>query len=111
MKRSNVAALVAHYDKEAIVVPQIGGVCRGRASIEKLFTSWLSSARIREFEAVTEDLRILDEVAFEVGTYRMVIEDAGSDPVSDEGQFLILYERKSNGTWLISRDMSSSSKR
>jgi ketosteroid isomerase-like protein len=111
MRRGDVAALVAHYDEEAIVVPQISGVCRGRASIEKLFTNWLSSARVREFEVETEDLRILDGTAFEVGTYRMLLEDPGSGAVRDEGKFLIVYERKSDGSWLISRDMSSSSQR
>ncbi len=110
MRRGDVAALVAHYDEEAIIVPQTSGVCRGRTSIEKLFRSWLSSTTIREFEAETEDLRVVDDVAFEVGSYRMVIEDAASGRVSDEGKFLIVYERKPDGAWLIFRDMSSSSR-
>jgi ketosteroid isomerase-like protein len=110
MRRSDVAGLIAHYDEGAIVVPQTTGLCRGRASIEKLFTSWLASARVREFDAETEDLRILDDVALEVGTYRMVVEEAGSGTVRDDGKFLIVYEHKSDGSWLITRDMSSSSK-
>jgi ketosteroid isomerase-like protein len=111
MRRGDVAALVAHYDEEAIVVPQTSGVCRGRASIKKLFTRWLSSARVRKFEAKTEDLRILEDSAFEVGTYRILLGDTGSGPVRDEGKFLIVYEQKPDGSWLISRDMSSSNTR
>jgi ketosteroid isomerase-like protein len=111
MRRGDAAALAARYDDGAIVVPQTSGVCRGRASIQKLFRSWLSSARIREFVTETKDLRILGEAAFEVGTYRMVIEDRRTGIIRDEGKFLIVYERQSNGTWLISRDMSSSTRR
>ncbi len=111
MRRNDVTALVGHYEEEAIVVPQNAGVCRGRAAIRKLFASWLSAATVREFDVDSEDLRIVGDAAFAVGTYRMVIEDAGSGPVRDEGKFLIVYERKSNGTWLIARDMSISSKR
>jgi uncharacterized protein (TIGR02246 family) len=111
MRRSDVAGLVAHYDEEAIVVPQTSDLCRGIGAIEKLFASWLTSSRIREFAVETEDLRILDDVAIEVGTYRMVLEETGSARVNDEGKFLIVYVRKPDGTWRISRDISSSSKR
>jgi uncharacterized protein (TIGR02246 family) len=111
MRRSDAAALAAHYGEDAIVIPQVSGVCRGRASIAKLFSSWLSSATVREFETATDDLRVIDNAAFEVGTYRMVVDAAGSDPVTDEGKFLIVYERSSNGGWLISRDMSCSNRR
>jgi ketosteroid isomerase-like protein len=106
-----VAGLAACYDEKAIVVPQFSGVRRGRASIERLFRSWLSSSRVREFVVETEDLRILADVAVTLGTYRMIVDRAGNRPVSDQGQYLIVYERKSDGSWLISRDMSSSSRR
>ena len=76
MRRNDVTALVGHYEEEAIVVPQNSGVCRGRAAIRKLFASWLSAATVREFDVDSEDLRIVGDAAFAVGTYRMVIEDA-----------------------------------
>lgn len=111
MKRGDVPDLVACYGEEAIVVPQNSDVCQGRTSVERLFNSWLSSTTVREFEVQTKDLRVVGDSAYEVGTYRMVCEEAGSGPVSDQGKFLIVYERDDDGKWLITRDMSSSDRR
>lgn len=111
MKRGDVAGLVACYGEGAIIVPQNGEVCRGRTSVERLFTTWLSSFAVREFEVETLDLRVLDDSAYAVGTYRMVGEDGGSRAIRDDGKFLIVYERGLDGRWLIARDMSCSERR
>jgi uncharacterized protein (TIGR02246 family) len=110
MKRSDPVALAAHYTPDAILVPQKSEIIRGRASIQPFLRRWLSSTKVREFEVATEDLRVLGDAAYAVGTYRMACDDAGSGTVRDEGKFLIVYERSPDGKWQIVRDISSSSR-
>ena len=110
MRRGDATALADCYDEAAVVVPQTGKICRGRASIRRLFSRWLATTAVREFEVETEDLRVLDGAAVEVGRYRMVVSVGGSDPVSDDGKFLVVYARAVDGTWRIVRDMSSSNR-
>lgn len=110
MRRGDAAALASLYAHDAIVVPQISKICRGRASVEKLFRGWLTSTQVRKFEATTEDLRIIEDTAYAVGTYRMTCEDASGGRLSDEGKFLMVYERGPKGEWQITRDMSNSNR-
>lgn len=111
MRRGDAGALGSLYALDAIVVPQFSKVVRGRASIEKLFRDWLSSTGIRKFGVTTENIRIIDNTAYAVGTYRMVCEGARGGRLRDEGKYLMIYQRGRNGKWQIARDMSSSSRR
>jgi ketosteroid isomerase-like protein len=111
MRKSDGVGLARHYAKNAIVIPQRPGICRGRGSIQKAFVGWLTSAKIREFDVTTWDVRVLGETAYAVGRYRLVTEDSRGSVVRDRGRFLIVYERTRQGDWLISRDMSTSDRR
>jgi uncharacterized protein (TIGR02246 family) len=110
MKRGDFTALAALYAEDAIVVPQTSEIRRGSTAIRKFFRNWLSSTKVREFEVTTEDLRLDGNTAYTVGTYRMSCEDASGERISDEGKYLIVYERGPNGEWRIARDMSSSNR-
>ncbi|MGB6501231.1 MAG: DUF4440 domain-containing protein [Thermoplasmata archaeon] len=108
LKQSDVQALTDQYTHNAILLPQNAGIIRGKAAINRFFRDWLTSTKIREIEITTTDVRIVGDTAYEVGTYRMVFEEAGSAPVRDEGKFFVVRERGPEGKWLISYDMSGS---
>jgi uncharacterized protein (TIGR02246 family) len=111
LKRGDFEALTAQYAEDAVLLPQNAGILRGRAAIANFFRTWMTSTTIQEIEILTENIRVVGETAYEVGTYRMVFQDVGSPPARDEGKFLVVRERGPDGKWLISYDMSGSNQK
>jgi uncharacterized protein (TIGR02246 family) len=110
MKQGDSSQLASHFKDGGVLLPEQGPAVRGRRAIEQWFQSWLPSAKVTEFEVVSEDFDVVQNVAFEVGRHRMVIQFGEAEPFEDEGKFLMVYEKASDGKWLISKDMFSSSR-
>jgi ketosteroid isomerase-like protein len=110
MKRGDSTRLASHFAEAGVLLPERAPAVRGRPAIERWFQSWLPSAKVTEFEVVSEELHVIQNVAVEVGRHRMVIQFGEADPVEDEGKFLMVYEKGVDGEWLISKDMFSSNR-
>lgn len=108
MMKGDAAELASHFTGNGILLPENSSALRGREAIEGWFLSWLPSTKVREFEVFIEEVTLVGETAYEVGRHRMVLQSGNRPPVTINGKFLMVYERGSDGTWRISRDMFNS---
>jgi uncharacterized protein (TIGR02246 family) len=105
MKRSDVMALASHFAEDAILLPQSSDMQRGRDAIQKWLASWLPTTTFQVFEATTLQVTVVGDTAYEVGTYQMKFTPHGSPPISDIGQYLMVWKHAPDGQWRILRDM------
>ena len=105
MKRGDASALASHFTEDAILLPQNADMQRGRAAIENWFSTWLPMTTIYEFEVTTDNVIVVENTAYEVGTYRMKLAAQGAEPTSNQGKHLMVWKREGDGQWRILRDM------
>ncbi|MGI0128800.1 MAG: YybH family protein [Thermoplasmata archaeon] len=107
---SPAVQVASHFTDDSIFLPQNSGMQRGRVAIQQWFRSWLPSTTVEDFVIHTEDLEVVGNTAYEVGTHRMTMRFRGGKSITDEGKFLMVYQRGPDGRWRISRDMYNSSR-
>jgi len=109
VKRGDMTALGTHFTEDAIFLPPHADMQRSRATIEQWFGSWLPSIPVQDFEIKTADITVVGATAYEVGTYQMTLAPAGARPISDQGKYLMVWQRGVDGRWRILRDMFNTS--
>lgn len=100
-------AMMNLYTEDAILMPPGGPSVAGRTAIREFLAA---------FPKVTEmsfDLNEVDgrsDLAYVRGSYRMTIEIPGAPgPVVDEGKFIEIRRKQTDGRWLIAADIFNSS--
>jgi len=80
---------------------------RGNQQIADFFSS--SPITISEFKVSSEDLRVNGRSATNRGIYRLTFTMPGvTTPITDEGKYLWVLRRSSDGKWRIAIDMFNS---
>jgi uncharacterized protein (TIGR02246 family) len=99
------ADAAAIYAEDAIVLPPESDVIKGRAAIQEFFGGW-AAYKPTDFKLATVDVEIHDDIAIERGTYSMKITPPGATaPLEDNGKFMVVWKRQSDGSWQVYRDM------
>ena len=61
------------------------------------------------FALSVEELRVVGDWAFERGGYTITLTPkVGGEAIQDVGKYITIYERRPDGSWLISRDIWNS---
>lgn len=105
LEAGDASAASSAYAEGATLVAPSAGLLRGRTEIEAFWGAGIS-AGISEavFESVAFERR--DGVAYEVGRYRLRLED--DDGVAyDHGSYMAVHERQSDGSWQWGAQMLS----
>jgi ketosteroid isomerase-like protein len=85
-------------------------ICSGDGdAIQKWFASWLPTITFQAFEATTVQVTVVEDTAYEVGTYQMKFTPHGSPAISDTGKYLMVWKHAPDGHWRILRDMYNTS--
>src|SRR5262249_45816963 len=80
----------------------------GRESIRGWTRAFMEPFRV-EFALSADEVQIVGDWAFARGRYRVALHPkAGGHTVRDEGKYITLYERQSDGQWGIARDIWNS---
>lgn len=97
-------ALYALYTEDCVIMPpnqpEVVGRAAARASAE-------ASPRITEAVLLIDEIDGYGDLAFVRGTYSMTMMIEGQ-PVQDEGKYIEVRRKQTNGSWLISRDIFNS---
>jgi len=105
MKRGDVTALASHFTQDAVLLPENSDMQRGRDAIQRWFASWLPTTTVQAFEVTSMEVTVAGSTAYEVGTYRMTLTPQGSPPITNQGKYLMVWKRATDGHWYILRDM------
>lgn len=110
-RAANADEIARLYADDALVLyPNQPGVS-GRAAIHAYFTAFFTEFTQAEFELTSAEMEVAGSWAFDRGTYRWKgVPRAGGDPIEDQGKYLVILQRQTDGSWKVFRDMDNSDK-
>ena len=105
----NLDGLVSVYASDAALLPPNLPPQKGRNAIRSFWGGFLNAYTVR-FELSSDTIEGRGDLAYNVGQYRFTaVPKAKADPgVADEGKFLEVLKRQSDGSWKYVVDMYSS---
>jgi uncharacterized protein (TIGR02246 family) len=102
-------AWVAEFTDDGVQMPPNAPANIGKEAITAWSQGFLSHFRV-QFALDVDEVRILDEWAFERGDYSIALDpSAGGSSLKDTGKYITLYKREPSGTWRMARDIWNSS--
>ena len=103
--RGDAAAIAAQYTEDAIIMGPGAPAATGRAVIQ---------AGVAEMPAILEprltvaEVEVLGTTAIERGTFHMKFAMPGQAPLTDDGKYIVVWKRGSDGTWRRHREIFNS---
>ena len=102
-------AWVAQFTDDGVQMPPNTPANVGRSRIESWSKEFMDLFRL-EFTLSVDEVRVLDEWAFERRTYTIGLNPkSGGPPMQDAGKYITIYQRKSGDGWRMARDIWNSS--
>lgn len=104
----DAAALVsAFYAADAKLLPPNAPLISGTGPIRDFWQGLLDAGAVD----VSLDTTLVDmsgELAYGVGQYSFTLPSASGGRTRDQGKYLVVYRRQTDGSWKVSADMFSS---
>ncbi|WOJ97100.1 serine hydrolase [Congregibacter brevis] len=106
-KAQDIPALLALHTDDVVFMSshreRVVGIAKLEASLEEELSLGESSIRL-----TTEEVTHSGEFALEVGRYELSLGADSEEPISDAGDYLVLWRQNAEGLWRIYRDITSS---
>ena len=102
--RGDAAGMAAVYTEDAEILPPNNNIVSGRPAIQTFWQSALNTG-LRAAELKTVELEGSDDLAYEIGTYKLTAEE---NQVADRGKYIVVWKLK-GGEWKWHRDIYNSS--
>jgi ketosteroid isomerase-like protein len=105
--KGDAADIVACYTQDAKLFPPHRQIITGAQGIKAFWQGEMNlGIKARELETLAVELR--EDLAVEVGAYRMTIESASGDAVTDTGKYLVVW-KKEGERWKMHLDIWNTS--
>jgi uncharacterized protein (TIGR02246 family) len=101
------AAAELFADDAVLMLPGVPQI-HGKAAIEQALAGFFGAVRYRSIVANVQEVQFFGDYALEMGTTVMTY-DVGGQTVTDNGKYLVAWQRQPGGEWKIHRDVSNSS--
>jgi uncharacterized protein (TIGR02246 family) len=102
----DAGAMAAVFTEDGEVIPEgKKGFVSGRAAIEAYQASRLGALRYLDAVLTTVRLGVSGDVAWEIGTSRVTVQQGESAPVTLTGRYLAVWRRDRDGRWRIRADL------
>jgi ketosteroid isomerase-like protein len=103
MRQADWERVAGAFSEEAVRIPPNEEPHQGRQAIE----SWLRGIEeLNSYELVRDQIDGADGMAYVRGRYAITLRPVGAPvPISDEGDFLEVWQRGRDGTWSIAEAM------
>jgi uncharacterized protein (TIGR02246 family) len=89
------------YTEDGILLPPNAPVVQGRAAIRKFFDGF---PKITAFKQSVVETEGDGDPTYVRGTYEMTMIPPGAkEPLKDTGKVLAIWQKQSDGSWLVSR--------
>jgi uncharacterized protein (TIGR02246 family) len=102
--RGDAAAIAALYTEDAIVFPPGSDMVKGRQAITEFWGATKESG-VTSVTLSTVDVGESGDLAYEVGTAVLTIEQDGQGPVEAAAKYVVVWKRQSDGSWQLHRDI------
>lgn len=101
--------LAALFTEDALVMPNRGQNIPGREAIEALFEMILRGMTVMKYELVVEELEVFGSTTYERGIFDYLAVTASQDTTADQGRYIMIRKKSSDGVWLIHRWLENKS--
>ena len=100
----DAAGMAALYTSDAIFMPNNGPRAVGREAIEAAAASFFTGPKLT-FKLETDSVKLNGHLANEVGRWTMIVTPEEGEPMSSNGDYLVVWKKQKNGDWLLHIDI------
>jgi len=104
LARGDAAAAAAVYAEGAVLLPPTGELIRGRKAIESFWRSGIEIG-VRSIELQRLEHSEADQLLYELGRYRMLVQRVEREPKLERGAYVLLHRQEPDGSWRRAVDM------
>jgi uncharacterized protein (TIGR02246 family) len=105
----DAARISGLYTDDAIVMYPDQPPISGRAAISEYFKGFFTDFEALDFQLASSEIVVAGDFAYDRGTYRWKAKPKkGGAPLDDDGKYLVILRRESDGRWRVARDMVNS---
>jgi uncharacterized protein (TIGR02246 family) len=109
--KSGLADRVATiYTNDAVAMYPNQPTISGNAAIRDYFQHLFAQFAPGNFEIMSDEVIIASNWAIDRGRYKLTLTPrAGGPAINDEGKYLVVYQRQTDGSYKVARDIDNSS--
>ena len=100
----------AENSADAMVLFPNFPLARGHSGINQLNAGLFATFTVTDASFKTIDLILAGDYAIETGTYEVTMGPKTGSPIADVGKFVAAWQKQSDGSWKMVRDVSNSDK-
>ena len=105
----DVEKVIAYYADDAVVMPPNIPTLAGKEAIRDLWRSMLESPLFSGgWKATKVEVAQSGDLAYLSGNYEFKEQDAGGNPITDKGKYLVVWRKQSDGNWKCVANMFNS---
>jgi len=103
--KADASLIASLFANDGVMLGRNGKLFKGPAQIlDRMKTVLEGAGKGAKATVTTVDLWLDGETAYETGTYTYKFQDNGK-PVNDEGRYITIWKRQSDGSWKMASDM------
>jgi len=104
--RGDAAAVARWYTSDATLLPPDHQLMKGRDAIETFWQGAMNMG-VREAALETLEVEVRDDLAYEVGRFRMTVEPQGGEAAKIAGKYVVVWKLE-GGSWRMHVDIWNS---
>jgi uncharacterized protein (TIGR02246 family) len=109
MNAGDAQGCAAQFTADGVQMPPNAPANIGGPKIVLWSQAFFDQFRV-QFALAVDEVRVMDEWAFESGTYTLSLSaKAGGGPMQDIGKYITVYQRRPGNAWQMARDIWNSS--
>ena len=103
MMNDNYEAILAQYADDVISLPSYQKMVKGKSELKKqMEMDENDNYKMTDFNLTTTEVFSSGDYAYEIGRYELSMKMAeGDESWNDNGKYLTVWEKQSNGDWLV----------
>ncbi len=104
----DVEGAVSYYSDDASLLAPNAPIASDKQSIHAAWTGLLTPDTSLSWQASKVEVARSGDLAYLIGTYQLITKDAHGKPISDNGKFVEVWKKQSDGKWKVVADIFNS---
>jgi ketosteroid isomerase-like protein len=97
---------VGFCDEDGAVLAPNSPIAQGHAAISKLFSGFFGLPGLKiSWHADAATVARSGDLGYTSGTYQMTFNDPSGKTISDNGKYVTVWQKQSDGSWKVVRDI------
>ncbi len=99
---------IAYYSDDASLLPPNAPIATGKQAIRAAWAPMLAPGTSLSWQANKVEAAHSADLAYITGTYQMSMTDAQGKPATDQGKFVEVWKKQTDGKWKVVADIFNS---